>query len=151
MNVLQKHFLLRDLSNLPGHDTTPLSPPDQQITLHGVSRSGPQPCQMVSYYLSQRNKSSATSLRNILRNNDAFIAINGHLDKNSRHVKDSSPIVARKDEPSAKWAPVRHIAIHILEKIVSSPTPFNTLSNCPLYCINTLTTVASLPCNSHSL
>ena len=136
MNVLQKYFLLRDLSNLPGHDTTPLSPPDQLITLHGVSRSGPQPCQMVSYYLSQRNKTSATSLRNILRNNDAFVGIKRTLDKNSRHVKDSSPIVARKDEPSAKWAPVRHIAIHILEKIVSSPTPFNTLSNCPLYCIN---------------
>jgi len=45
---------------------------------------------------------SATSLRNILRNNDAFVAINGHLDKNSRHVKDSSPIVARIEEPSAK-------------------------------------------------
>ena len=30
---------------------------------------------------------------------------------------------------------VRHIAIHILEKIISSPAPFNTLSNCPLYSI----------------
>ena len=79
---------------------------------------------------------SATSLRNILRNNDAFVGIKRTLDKNSRHVKDSYPIVARIDEPSAKWAPVRHIAIHILEKIVSSPAPFNTLSNCPLYCIS---------------
>ena len=79
---------------------------------------------------------SATSLRSILRNNNAFVVIKRPLDKNSRHVKDSSPIVARIEQQTAKWAPVRHIAIHILERIVSSPAPFDTLCNCPLYCIN---------------
>ena len=72
-------------------------------------------------------KTTEASIRKLLRENNALVVIKRPLDKNTRHVKDVSLIVARIEEASAQWTPVRNIAVSVLETIVTKE-PIESLS-----------------------
>ena len=72
-------------------------------------------------------------MRQILRARNAFVAIKRPITKNSRHVKNATDIIARIENRSATWSPVTHIAMLVLETLVSTNLPIESLSNDPLF------------------
>ena len=78
-------------------------------------------------------KPTPTSIRQILRERNVFVAIKRPFTKNSRHVKNVTDIIARIEKRSANWTPVAHIAMLVLEILVSTNLSFENLSNDPLF------------------